>query len=202
MPDEAVLRPLSGKVISAVLILFAAGVLIAGTFQIGIVRMLPHFPIPLLIGYVGWFAFWAPTVRVSPGEVVIDNPSREIRLEWSQIVRIDTKWALEVHTEHGRYTAWAAAAPGRHTAMRQTRSDLQHLPEGSYLAGAVRPGDIPTSDSGAAATVIRRQWETLRDGGFLENARAEHAGPRVRVHWLRLAILAALVVLAIVSLLQ
>jgi hypothetical protein len=202
MLDEAVLRPLSGKVIAGVLILFAAGVLIAGTVQIGIVRMLPYIPIPLLIGYVGWFAFWAPNVRVSPGEVVIDNPSREIRLEWAQIVRIDTKWALEVHTRQRRYTAWAAAAPGRHTAMRQTRAELKHLPEGSYLAGAVRPGDIPTSDSGAAAAAIRWQWEALRDGGFLDNARAEHAVPRTRIHWLRLAILAVLVVLAVVSALQ
>ncbi|KQV07548.1 PH domain-containing protein [Leifsonia sp. Root112D2] len=199
MLDEAILRPLSGKLIAAVMILFAIGVLTAGTVQLGVQGMLPYAALPALIGYVGWFAFWAPTVRVSPGEVVIDNPTREIRLEWAQIVRIDTKWALEIHTRDRRFTAWAAAAPGRHTAMRQSRGELKHLPESSYLAGAIRPGDIPTSDSGAAAAAIRHQWEALRDGGFLDEARAEHEHPRVRTHWVRLAILAALVVLVLAS---
>ncbi|MCX7521909.1 PH domain-containing protein [Microbacterium sp. STN6] len=199
MLEEAVLRPLSGKVISVGLALFGLAILVAGIIQIGPVAMLPHAAIPALIGYLGWFLYWAPTVRVSPGEVVLDNPVREVRLEWAQIVRIDTKWALQVYTRDGRFTAWAAAAPGRYASMNQSRGELKHLPESAYAGGAIRPGDIPTSDSGAAATVIRRQWEALRDAGHLDNARPEFDAPNTRVHWVRLAVLVALVALVVIS---
>lgn len=199
MPEETVLRPLSGRVIAAVLVVFASAIVIAGLVQLGIPRMLPHLAIPVLIGYLGWFLFWAPCVRVSPGEVVIDNPSRLVRLQWPQITFIDTKWALEIHTEHGRYTAWAAPAPGRHTVMRQTRGDLKHVPRDAYELGTIRPGDIPTSDSGAAASVVRRTWESLREAGHLDNARPESPLPDTRIHWVRLAVLLALVVLVVVS---
>lgn len=199
MSEEAVLRPLSGRVIATMLVLLAATIIVTGLVQLGVERMLPHLAIPALIGYLGWFLFWAPYVGVSPGGIVLDNPARVIRLQWPQITFIDTKWALEVHTEHGRFTAWAAAAPGRHTALRQTRGELKHLPRESYEQGTIRPGDIPTSDSGAAATVIRRQWEALREAGHLDNARPESPEPVTGIHWVRLAVLLALVALVVVS---
>jgi hypothetical protein len=37
------------------------------------------------------------------------------------------------------------------------------LPESTYLVGTIRPGDLSTSESGAAAAHIRRVWETRRD---------------------------------------
>lgn len=199
MPEETVLRPLSGRVIAAVLMAFGGAIVVAGLVQLGVARMLPHLAIPVLIGYLGWFLFWAPCVRVSPGEVVIDNPTRLVRLQWPQITFIDTKWALEIHTEHGRFTAWAAPAPGRHTVARQTRGELRNLPRDAYEQGTIRPGDIPSSDSGAAAAVVRRTWESLREAGHLDNARPESPLPAIHVHWVRLAVLAALVVLVLAS---
>lgn len=199
MLEETVLRPMSGRIIAVTLILFALAIFVTGLVQLGVEQVLTHTAVPALIGYLGWFLFWAPSVSVSPGGIVLDNPARLIRLQWPQVTFIDTKWALEVHTEHGRYTAWAAPAPGRQTALRQTRADLGHLPKGAYEQGTVRPGDIPTSDSGAAAMMIRRQWEALREAGHLDDLRVELPAPVTSIHWVRLLVLAALVVLTIVS---
>jgi len=200
--EEAVLRPMSGRIIAVVLVALALAIVIAGTIQLGPEAILPHLAVPVLIGYLGWYLFWAPCVRVSPGEVVLDNPATLTRIEWPQITMIDTKWALVVYTAHAKHTAWAASAPGRYSVIAQAKHELRHLPTDTYIQGTIRVGDIPTSDSGAAAITIRRQWEALRDAGHLEKARPEHAEPHVTVHWVRVAVLAALLVLAVAGLLS
>jgi hypothetical protein len=43
--------------------------------------------------------------------------------------------------------------------MFASRDQGQHLPETTYLAGTVRPGDLVNSDSGGAAALVRRHWE-------------------------------------------
>jgi hypothetical protein len=114
--------------------------------------------------YCAWLVFWNPSIRVSDSEVVVDNIFKAIRLNWSAIRRIDTKYSLTLETERGVFRAWAAPAPSRYAGFMANKSEAEHLPESSFVGeGLVRPGDLTTSDSGVAAYIIRQNWERLRD---------------------------------------
>ena len=116
-----------------------------------------------LLIYLVWLLFWQPHIEVAEQGVIIVNLLRTHQIPWGQIVRIDTRWALEIFTEKRKYTAWSAPAPGRHTSMLASRDQGEHLPKSSYVAGTVRPGDLVNTDSGSAAARIRAIWEQKKD---------------------------------------
>jgi hypothetical protein len=154
----------------------------------GIAAALVSIAPAALIGYLALMLFWFPRVEVSEDFVRIVNPARDVRISWGAIRRIDTRWALEITCDQGKFSAWGAPAPGRHSSIFASRDQGQHLPESTYLAGTVRPGDLITSDSGAAAAEIRRRWEASRD-------RVLSAEVAVKWQTGNLALLTALVVL-------
>ncbi|MCL3862586.1 PH domain-containing protein [Actinotalea sp. K2] len=142
-------------------------------------RLAPALALPAV---VVWALFGRPAVIVSDAGVEVRNVLRTVRLPWPSIERIDTKYALTLYTAYGSYAAWAAPAPSRVQAMGSGPQDLSHLPESSYAAGGVRPGDLLSSASGQAAAHIRRRWEDLRDAGYLDAPRLERDTPEVRWH--------------------
>ena len=64
----------------------------------------------------------------------------------------------------------------------------------------MRPGDLPGTPSGEAASVVRRRWEELRDAGHLDDPRLERERPRVRWDTRTLAAAAVLGVLSALAL--
>lgn len=108
-----------------------------------------------------------PRILVSDDGVEVVNPLRKTDVAWASIERIDTKWGLTLYAGDRKIQAWSAPAPGRHSSLRSTKFEGRHLPESSYLAGTIRPGDLVSSDSGAAAYTIRNEWERRRDLGLL-----------------------------------
>ena len=121
-----------------------------------------------------------PRVELRDEEIVVTNPFRSHRVPWGAIQRIDTKWGLTILGSAGKVQAWSAPAPGRHSSLRATKFDGKHLPESSYLAGTIRPGDLVSSDSGAAAYAIRSEWERRRDLGALQSDRPQTSEMSVR----------------------
>ncbi|MEY3561182.1 MAG: hypothetical protein RL068_334 [Actinomycetota bacterium] len=116
-----------------------------------------------LVSFVIALLYWFPRVEVDEGGVRLVNVLRTHYVSWGAIELIDTKYALTLQALGKRYTAWAAPAPGRHSAVFASKDQGAHLPESTYLAGTVRPGDLITSDSGAVAAYVRRIWEQGRD---------------------------------------
>ena len=163
---------------------------------------LPALPFLALVGGACWAVFWRPAVAVDDSGVRVVNVLRTIDLPWPSILAIDTKWALTLITAYGRYTAWAAPAPGIHEAIRATKRDAEDLPESTFTVEGIRPGDLPSSSSGAAAVVIRRRLQELRDAGYLENPRLEHERPPVTWHVATIAgglVLAGLAVVGVLA---
>jgi hypothetical protein len=160
---------------------------------------LPFLAPAALIVVLAWAAYWRPAVVVSPAGVEIRNVTRTIELPWPTIQRIDTKYALTLFTVHGQFSAWAAPAPGRQAVGRAKTEDLANLPESTYIAGSIAAGDLPTSSSGAAAEIIRRRWEELRDAGLLDNPVAERERPRITWHWVTLAVIGVLLAASVVG---
>ena len=128
----------------------------------------------------------------------IINPLRTIELPWPSILAVDTKFALTLICSYGRFTAWAAPAPGRGRAHAD-QEEVAHLPPSTSTRGTIRPGDLPSSPSGSAALIIRRRWEALRDTGYLDDPKLERAAAPVTWHVGTLLGGALLVVLAAVA---
>lgn len=147
------------------------------------------------LGFAMHLLLVRPRITVSDEGVRIVNPLREYTVSWEAIERIDTKWGLALYVANRKIQAWSAPAPGRHSSLRSSKFEGRHLPESSYLAGTIRPGDLVSSDSGAAAYTIRGEWERRRDLGMLVG-KPSHSET---FDWSQLAILGLLVALAVFS---
>jgi hypothetical protein len=198
--DSKTLRPRFGRVLVVLCTVIAVAVLVSIAFT-GFTQVLRFGPLVILGAYLVWLLFWSPSVTIAPSGVIVRNILREHEVTWPAIQRVDTKYALQLFTASGTITAWSAPAPGRHATFRVAAPELGGLPDSTYAAErSIRPGDIPTSESGLAALYVRRFWEQLRDAGYLDKGVVEGTG--VRTHWLRreAAVLIALVVITALAL--
>jgi hypothetical protein len=144
-----------------------------------------RFVAPLaLMAYVGWALFWRPAVVVSDAGVELVNPVRRIGVPWDALAYVDTKYALTLGTGQGRFTAWAAPAPGALGARRARPEHLTGLPESSYgPEHSVRPGDLASTVSGQAAILVRRRWASLVDRGAVAGGSVEDTPVSRGVAW-------------------
>jgi Bacterial PH domain len=169
-------------VLSAAIAAICAFALLLVAVEAGVSGAVRAAPWLVLVAGICWALFWRPCVVIDDGGVHLVNVFRTIDLPWPSINAIDTKWALRLYTAYGRYTAWAAPAPGVHERLRATRQDAQHLPPDTYSGEGIRLGDLPTTPSGNAALLIRRRWHELREAGYLDNPRLERDRPVVTWH--------------------
>jgi hypothetical protein len=197
---QTVFRPTFGRVMTWI---FAALGVIASAvvlFDDGTRAALRFTPWAALVVGTVWAIYWRPEVAVDDGGVRVVNVLRTIVVPWPAIERIDTKWALTLFTSYGKVTAWAAPAPGGFATRMAGTQDLKGLPESTYgPQGSVRPGDLPGSASGAAALVVRRQWEQLRDAGHLDNPRLEFDAPPTSWHYRTILVAAVLVLFGLLG---
>jgi hypothetical protein len=61
-------------------------------------------------------------------------------------------------------------------------------------------GEIAGTPSGDAANIVRRRWDRLRAGGFLDDPRLEFDRPPIRWHWQVGVLIAGLGALSVGSL--
>ena len=189
---DVTLRSVFGRVLTIATAGIAAAALVSVAMSGDAAATADVAGVAVLVAYVCWLLFWQPSVRVGDDGVRLENVTRTIDIPWSAIQRIDTRFALEITTERGAYSAWAAPAPGRSTAARVHADDVRNLPESTYVARTVRPGDVPRTPSGDAAAIIRMRWEALRDSRGAADSAAPRESPVVRFHVVRLSVLAAL----------
>jgi hypothetical protein len=189
-----VFRPWFGRGLTVVVAVICAATLVALLATDG-KDALVAVPWLLLVAGACWATFWRPEVAVDDSGVRLVNVLRTIDVPWPAIHAVDTKWALTLITAYGRFTAWAAPAPGARGTLKATRHDTAHLPESTYAPEGIRPGDLPSSPSGEAALEVRRRWQELRDAGHLENPRLEHE--RAPIAWHLTTIIAGAVLLAL-----
>ncbi len=191
-------RPSFGRALTAVVAVVSVVCLVALAVQ-GFGAALRGLPWLLLFAGTCWALFWRPAVIVEDGGVRLVNPFRTIDLPWPSILAVDTKWALTLITVYGRFTGWAAPAPGLRQTVLASPTEARHLPASAVGPGGVRPGDLPSTASGSAALLIRRRWEQLRDAGYLDDPRLERDRAGVRWHITLLAVGVMLAVLAVVA---
>ena len=161
-----------------------------------------RFVAPLaLLAAGGWVLFWRPAVLVSDAGVELRNPLRSVGVPWDALAHVDTKYALTLITDHGRFAAWAAPAPGVWGARNARPEHLDGLPETTYgPARSVRPGDLKHTDSGQAAALVRSRWANALAAGIAHAGRTEETEVAKRIAWPELVGTLALTVATVVTL--
>ncbi len=112
-----------------------------------------------------WALLWSPYVAVDDDAAEVANVLMEYRVPWAALIHVDTRYALVLHTPQRRISATAAPAPGAMTSVRAARA---HRRSEAPTQPGVRPGELPTTDSGRAAELVRERWHHLRDTGRIE----------------------------------
>jgi hypothetical protein len=191
-------RPAFGRVLSVVVVVMAvaglASFVVTGDW-LGLVR---YGWALALLGAGALAVFWFPRLDIAEHEVTVRNVFSTVHVPWPAIERVDTKWALTLHTAEGTVTAWASPAPTRYASASASRRDASL--SGDQQGFAPRPGDLPTTESGAAAYVIRQHWEDLRADGLLASG-AEPGSVRRDIHWATIAVLGGLLVASVAGIL-
>lgn len=146
-----------------------------------------------LFALLAWATLWRPRLIVSDEQIEVINVTRTAEIPWAALINVETKYALTLYTPGRRFPVWSAPAPGTVSTLRATRREAGGRVGRPQVAdSARRPGDLLSTESGAAAEVVRRRWAHLRDSGAIESGLADETP--VTVHW-HLATMAVLVAL-------
>jgi hypothetical protein len=192
-------RPAFGRVLTVTISLLGAAVIVFVAATSGPSDALVTLPWALLFAGSCWAIFWNPRVEVSDGGVRLVNVTRTIDVPWPAITGIETRYALTLITAYGRFAAWAAPAPSAGGALRTAMRSRPSAGDDDVV-DAVTMGEIAGTASGDAAAIVRRRWDRLRSGGFLDDPQLEFAAPPVRWHWEIGLTIATLAVLSVASL--
>ncbi|WP_394939201.1 PH domain-containing protein [Psychromicrobium sp. YIM B11713] len=112
MPIEH-FRPRSAKIMAIVLYVIAvAGLLLAFLSGFAARDLVLSLPVLALVAYSGYWLFWFPVVTVTDQGILVVNPVRTASVPWLALRSLGTKYSLTLVTDSGKYSAWAAPAPG------------------------------------------------------------------------------------------
>ncbi len=159
--------------------------------------------VPLaFVNVLVWEGLWRPLLVITDDGVEITNPFRSIRIPWDALVNVDTKFALTLFTPRRKFEVWIAPSPGRSFGYRSAiLADREIRRTSPHSSGTVRPGDLVTSESGAAASLVRSRWELLQTSGLIEAGIAHTVAVSVRAHRPVLVVLVVLLAASVPALL-
>jgi hypothetical protein len=163
-----VYRPVLSRICAAGLAAFCgwwAGALLLDQRWTSLGHSLPGLVAVCAVAYA---VLWRPEVVVDADGVLLRNVARDVRVPWPALRDVDTRYALTLRTDHGRYTSWAATAPGRPSALQSRRTqqadtqlaDSRWLPDRPDRQSSSR--DL-NADSGAAAFMVEQGWSAWRN---------------------------------------
>ena len=190
-------RPLFGRVLAVivgvVVLLGLVGFIAAGEAAV----LVRYVWAPLFIAVGAFALFWFPSIAVAEHEVTVRNVFSTMHVPWPAIQRVDTKWALTLYLPGGKkVAAWASPAPNRYAAQVGPSKDARLAAKDQ--GGAIRPGDLLETPSGAVAFVIRSHWDDLRERGAFD-AGVEPGSVRRDWHWATIVVMGALAVATVLG---
>lgn len=149
---------------------------------------LRFLPIAAFVALVVHATFWRPAVVVDDEGVQLRNVLRDVTVPFARLDAIDTRYALRLESGDRSFTAWAAPAPGRTSAMSLTRREASASALlGADLAQGVSASAAPNTDSGGAALMVRLRWqrwlERDRTAGVARGDTSTPAPPDLRTAW-------------------
>lgn len=153
----------------------------------------------LYVAVAAYYLLWRPSLTVTDDGVDIGNVMTRVHVPWESLVDVDTKYALALRVPGREFPVWCAPAPGAVGMIRATRAQRSQA-RGTTRESVVRPGDLPDTESGRAASLVRERWFARRDAGLIEAGRADATPPRVTRDVVAAAVLIGGAVVALASL--
>jgi hypothetical protein len=147
------------------------------------------------LAYAAYASLWAPSLVVDASGAEIRNPVRTVVVAWQSLIHVDTKYSLTLHTPRRAWPVWCApqaSALVARRAARRAREDRDPRDPRNPLDAGIPIGDIPGTESGDAAALVRSRWDARTGRGVDADTVPVH----VTVHWGRVAALVAGPVLA------
>lgn len=158
-----------------------------------------YLPLIALIAWLTWAGLWRPSLSLDDDAIAVVNVFATTVVPWAALIDVDTKYALALVTPHRRVTVTVAPAPGRLTTALSNR-DMKGISAPKGSDGSVRPGDLPNSDSGAAAHIVRERWASLLAADRIELGIADTTPLRRQLHWGVIGLSTALALLSAAAL--
>lgn len=141
------------------------------------------------LALLGWAMLWRPRLTAGDDGVEVVNVTRTIRIPWQALIHVDTKYALTLYTPGHKFPVWSAPAPGTASTLRATRRETRGAAGRPRVR---RPGDLLSTESGAAAEVVRRRWSELQERGAVDAGLADETPVAIRWHTVTLVAIAVL----------
>lgn len=164
----------------------------------GTTAALRSMPFIALIAWLTWAGLWRPVLKLDDEAVTVVNTFATTVVPWAALIQVDTKYALTLVTPNRRVSVTVAPAPGRIAAALSNR-DLKGISAPRGADGSISPGDLPTSDSGAAAHLVRQRWERLLADDRIAVGTADATRVDRRIHWIVILVSSALAVALIAA---
>lgn len=186
------------QVLAIVVWLFCSGA-VAAVVMSGFGASAEYLPLIALVAFLTGAGLWRPAVRIDEDAVTLVNVLSTVSVPWPALIEVETRYALTLVTPNGRYTATAAPAPGR-LATALSKRDLTRIEAQTGSDGRLRPGDLPNTDSGAAAYLVRDYWKRLVAQERIELGVADTTTVTRRWHWTVIAVSGALLIASVFAL--
>ena len=186
------------QVLAIVVWLFCCGA-VAAVIVSSLGTSAEYLPLIAFVALLAWAGLWRPAVRIDEHAVTIVNVLSTVSIPWPALIDIETRYALTLVTPQGRFAATAAPAPGRFASALSKR-DLTRVNAQTGSTGSLRPGDLPNTDSGAAAYLVRDYWEKLVAQERIELGVADTTHVTRRWHWMVIGLCAALLIASVATL--
>lgn len=155
-----------------------------------------------LFAVLAWAMLWRPRLTVSEERIELVNVTRTVSIPWDALINVETKYALTLYTPGRQFPVWSAPAPGTLSTLRATRRETKGREGGPTVDGSLRrPGDLLSTESGAAAEVVRRRWTHLQESGAITAGIADATPVAIRWHVATLTALIALTIGSVTALL-
>lgn len=129
---------------------------------------------------IAYIYFVTPEIVATEQEITVTNPWRRHVVPWGALIDVDTRFSLTLVTPQAQVHALGAPSPGGFAAMRSKadRDSATRRVE-RQRGGQVRPGDLPATQSGVMAAVIRGHLRELAETGSLQTGEQVQTTPRV-----------------------
>jgi hypothetical protein len=122
------------------------------------VTLLNGFAISVVI----WIFVIMPKIVYNNRRIEIHNPFTTVKVPWSEVIGLLTKYSFTIQTLEAKYSSWAAPAPSIFAARRTHKADFTSRDLTSK--GIITPSESPKSASGAAYLLaIRYQRDIQAD---------------------------------------
>ena len=179
MHDIHIFRSKSGWVYLSITVLIVAltfySFLQAGYVTEALVTLCNGFAVSVLI----WVFAIMPKIVFSKSRIEIHNPFFTVRIPWSDVVGLLTRYSLTIQTENAKYASWAAPAPSIFAARRAHKADFSSRDLDSKKI--ITPSESPNSASGAAFTIALRYQQDIQPDIL--------AAPEKAINWISVSLI-------------